>query len=213
MSEQLGSHLVDETDPVADWIRRWSTGDPRAAELLFARYAARLTQVAEQHLSRKVAAREGGEDVVQSVFRTFFRRSAEGQFQIDTSAQLWRLLVKITVQKVRTRGRYHAAKKRSAAEVAPEDDVWVAEALDREPDPAAAAELVDLMEAMLQGVPPLYCRVLELRLQGMVPADVARELNISRNTVYRALDLFKQRLLECGGEDQAGPSTEKGHLP
>jgi RNA polymerase sigma factor (sigma-70 family) len=195
---------VDETDPVADWIRRWSAGDPLAAELLFARYAAQLTRVAEQHLSRKVAAREGGEDVVQSVFRTFFRRSAEEQFQIDTSDQLWRLLAKITVQKVRTRGRYHTAKKRSAgAEVAPEDDSWVAEALGREPDPAAAVELVDLMEALLQGMPPLYCRVLELRLQGMVPADVARELNISRNTVYRALDLFKRRLLECGGEASA----------
>jgi RNA polymerase sigma factor (sigma-70 family) len=197
---------VDESDPVADWIRRWSAGDSQAAELLFCRYAARLTQVAEQHLSRKIAAREGGEDVVQSVFRTFFRRSAEGQFQIDGSAQVWRLLVKITVQKVRTRGRYHAAKKRSAAaEVRPEDDSWVAEALDRDPDPAAAAELVDLMEAMLQGVPPLYCHVLELRLQGMVPADVARELNISRNTVYRALDLFKQRLLECGGDRREPP--------
>jgi RNA polymerase sigma factor (sigma-70 family) len=193
---------MDETDPVTDWLRRWCAGDEQGAELLFARYAARLTHIAEQHLSRKVAAREGGEDVVQSVFRTFFRRSAEGLFRIDTSAQLWRLLVKITLQKARTRGRYHEAKKRSAAaEVRPADDAWVAEALDREPGPAAAAELVDLMEAVLQGVPPLYCRVLELRLQGMVPADVARELHVSRNTVYRALDLFKQRLLECGGED------------
>jgi RNA polymerase sigma factor (sigma-70 family) len=199
---------VDETDSVVDWMRRWGAGDPRAAELLFVRYGERLTHVAEQHLSRKVAAREGGEDVVQSVFRTFFRRTAAGQFQIDTSAQVWRLLVKITLQKVRTHGRYHAAKKRSAAaEVRPEDDSWVAEALDRGPDPAAAAELVDLMEAMLEGMPPLYCRVLELRLQGMVPADVARELDISRNTVYRALELFKQRLLECGGEDRPGPSA------
>jgi RNA polymerase sigma factor (sigma-70 family) len=194
---------MDETDPVAEWIRRWSAGDRQAAEPLFARYADRLTHVAEQHLSRKLAAREGGEDVVQSVFRTFFRRSAEGQFQIDTSAQVWRLLVKITLQKVRTRARYHARKKRSAAaEVQPEDDSWVAEALTREPDPAAVAELVDLMEELVQGVPPLYCRVLELRLQGMVPADVARELNISRNTVYRALELFKQRLTECGGEEE-----------
>jgi RNA polymerase sigma factor (sigma-70 family) len=192
---------MDKTDSVAIWIQRWGTGDPRAAELLFARYGDRLTQVAEQHLSRKLAAREGGEDVVQSVFRTFFRRSAEGQFQIDTSAQVWRLLVKITLQKVRTRARYHATKKRStAAEVQPDDDSWVADALTREPDPAAAAELVDLMEALVQGVPPLYCRVLELRLQGMVPADVARELNISRNTVYRALELFKQRLIDCGGQ-------------
>jgi RNA polymerase sigma factor (sigma-70 family) len=195
---------VDETDPVADWMRRWNAGDQQAAELLFSRYAARLTRVAEQHLSRRIAAREGGEDVVQSVFRTFFGRSAEGQFLIDGSAQVWRLLLKITLQKVRTRGRYHAAhKRRATAEVRPEDDSWVAEALDRDPDPASAVELVDLMEAMLKGVPPLYCRVLELRLQGMVPADVARELNISRNTVYRALDLFKQRLLECGGKEGA----------
>jgi RNA polymerase sigma factor (sigma-70 family) len=194
---------MEDSDPVADWIRRCNAADPHAAELLFARYASRLTQIAEQHLSRRIAAREGGEDVVQSVFRTFFRRSAEGQFQIDSSAQLWRLLVKITLQKVRTRARHHSAKKRSAAaEVRPEDDSWVAEALGREPDPAAAAELVDLMEVMLNDMPPLYCRVLELRLQGVAPAHVARELSISRNTVYRALDLFKQRLIECGGEDQ-----------
>jgi RNA polymerase sigma factor (sigma-70 family) len=192
---------MDETDPVADWIRRWSAGDQKAAELLFARYAARLTRVAEQHISRKLAGRESGEDVVQSVFRTFFRRSAEGQFQIDTSAQVWRLLVWITAQKARTRARYHTAQKRNAgAEVRPDDESWAAEALDREPDPAEAAALVDLMEAMLQGVPPLYGRVLELRLQGMPAAEVARELGISRNTVYRALELFKQRLLACGGE-------------
>jgi DNA-directed RNA polymerase specialized sigma24 family protein len=193
---------VDEPDPVSDWLRRWSAGDPQAAELLFGRYAARLTQVAEQHLSRRIAVRESGEDVVQSVFRTFFRRSADGQFQIDGSAQLWRLLVKITLQKVRTRARHHGAKKRSAAaEVRAESDSWLAETLDREPDPAAAAELVDLMEALLSDVPSLYCRVLEQRLQGVAPAHVARELNISRNTVYRALDLFKQRLLDCGGGD------------
>jgi RNA polymerase sigma factor (sigma-70 family) len=190
---------MDETDPVADWMRRWGAGDPQAAELLFARYGARLRQVAEQHLSRKLAAREGGEDIVQSVFRTFFRRSAQGQFQIDTSAQVWRLLVTITMRKVYTRARRH--KPNLAAEVQAEDDSWVADTLGREPDPAAAVELVDLMQAMLQGVPPLYCRVLDLRLQGMVPADVARELNVSRSTVYRALELFKQRLLEYGEQE------------
>jgi RNA polymerase sigma factor (sigma-70 family) len=192
---------MEDSDPVADWIRRCNAADSHAAELLFARYASRLTQIAEQHLSRRIAAREGGEDVVQSVFRTFFRRSAEGQFQIDGSAQLWRLLVKITLQKARTRARHHSAKKRcAAAEVRPEDDSWMAEALGREPDPAAAAELVDLMEAILQGVPPLYCRVLELRLQGVDVAAVARELKITRTTASRALDLFKRRLVECGGE-------------
>ena len=105
------------------------------------------------------------------------------------------------MQKTRTKARRHSAKKRSAAaEVVPEDDGWVADALDREPDPASAAELVDLMEAIIKDVPPLYCRVLELRLQGMPPTDVSCELKLSRTTVYRVLDLFKQRLIECGAE-------------
>jgi DNA-directed RNA polymerase specialized sigma24 family protein len=73
--------------------------------------------------------------------------------------------------------------------------------LDREPGPPAAAEVVDLMAALLRGAPPLYGRVLELRLEGLAPAAVARALNISRGTVYRALELFQQRLRECGGDE------------
>ena len=77
-----------EGDPVRDLIRRLREGDPKGADELFAQYARRLTRVAEQHLTRKLAGRIDGEDVVQSVFRTFFRRSAEGEFRIDGSAQL-----------------------------------------------------------------------------------------------------------------------------
>ena len=60
--------------PVAGLGKRLRGGDPRAAEELFARYAERLVRLAQRHLGRKVATREDGEDVVQSVFRTFFRR-------------------------------------------------------------------------------------------------------------------------------------------
>src|SRR5262245_55758628 len=71
-------------------------GDPKTAEAVFHRYVNQLVRVAEQHLSRKLAGRLGGEDVVQSVFRTFFRRAEAGEFRIDSSSQLWRLLVRIT---------------------------------------------------------------------------------------------------------------------
>jgi hypothetical protein len=68
---------------------------------LVERYAHRLARLAEQHLSPKVAGRLDAEDVVQSAFRTFFRRSVQGEFQIDSSAQMWRLLAKITLMKAR----------------------------------------------------------------------------------------------------------------
>src|SRR5207249_2604299 len=101
-----------EADSTPDSMQKLNAGEPLSAEELFARYARKLTRVAEQHLSRRVASREDGEDIVQSVFRTFFRRDAAGEFQIDSSAQIWRLLVKITLRKAQARGRYHTAEMR-----------------------------------------------------------------------------------------------------
>jgi RNA polymerase sigma-70 factor (ECF subfamily) len=184
-----------DADPVADLIRRLHEGDPKGADELFAHYARRLTRVAEQHLSRKLAGRLDGEDVVQSVFRTFFRRSAEGEFRIDGSAQLWRLLVKITLMKARAKARYHTAEKRNVADEASLDDLeWLAEAAAREPGPLEAALLVDQIETLLDGLPPLYCHILDLRLQGHGPSEIASTLGISRQTVQRALRLLRQRL-------------------
>jgi DNA invertase Pin-like site-specific DNA recombinase len=46
--------------------------------------------------------------------------------------------------------------------------------------------------------------VLELRLQGQTPTQVARGLNVSRQTVYRALNLLQERLSEGEGPGGAG---------
>src|SRR5438270_39264 len=82
------------------------------------------------------AGRVNGEDVVQSVFRTFFRRCAQGEFQIDDSTRMWRLLVKITLQKARAQARHHTAEMRDVrAEAAGEDDAWLCEGVSREPGP------------------------------------------------------------------------------
>jgi RNA polymerase sigma-70 factor (ECF subfamily) len=186
---------MDDLDSTAGRVERLRAGDEQAAADLFARYAQQLTRVAEQHLSRKVAGREDGEDVVQSVFRTFFRRSAEGEFRIDSAAQLWRLLVKITLMKARAKARYHTADKRNvAAEAGPDAGDWMQAAVQREPGPEEAAALVDQIEALLSGLPPLYCHVLDLRLQGHGVTEIAEQLRVSRQTIYRALDLLQQRL-------------------
>jgi RNA polymerase sigma-70 factor (ECF subfamily) len=187
---------MDEADSLTHWCRRLREGDPEAAERLFAEYARRLARVAEQHLSGRLAGRLDGEDVVQSVFRTFFRRSARGEFQFDRSEQLWPLLVKITVLKARAKGRAHTAAARDVAAEAGRGDDWLAGAASHEPGPAEAAELVDQIETLVRGLPALYCRVLDLRLQGHDVVRVAEHLRISRRTVHRALQLLRRRLAE-----------------
>ena len=105
---------MDEAEPIPVLVERLRAGDARAAEALFARYARQLTRLAEQHLSRKLAGRVDGEDVVQSVFRTFFRRSAAGEFRLDASDQLWRLLLTITLRKVRAKCPGHSTRTQPA---------------------------------------------------------------------------------------------------
>jgi len=191
---------MEEQQSAALLIERLQAGDAQAAEEVFARYAQQLTAVAEKHLSRKVAGREGGEDVVQSVFRTFFRRSARGDFQIDGSAQIWRLLVKITVLKARAKGRFHTADKRNVgAETAEIPEAWLLAAASREPGPDEALIMMDEMESLLRGLPPLYAEILELRLQGFGPSEIAGRTSVSRQTVYRALELLQQRMTESAG--------------
>lgn len=186
---------MGEIKPLTELAQRLHAGDPQAAGELFANYAQRLTHLAEQHLSRAMTARVDSEDVVQSVFRTFFRRHGRGEFRIDSTLQIWRLLVKITLLKVRAKARHHTAAKRDArVEVARRDDDWLHEAITQEPGPEEAASLVDQIETLLHGLPALHGQVLQLRLQGHTVAEIAPQLGVSRQTVYRTLDLLQQRL-------------------
>src|SRR5437588_6753986 len=100
---------MENADQPRDVVEQVQEGDPRGAEAVFHRYALRLAALAEGHLSRRLAGRVGGEDVVQSVFRTFFRRCARGEFRVDSPGQLWRLLVTLTLRKARAQARRHLA--------------------------------------------------------------------------------------------------------
>jgi RNA polymerase sigma factor (sigma-70 family) len=191
---------MDETCAQDALVTRLQAGDEQAAADVFARYARRLAAVAQQHLSRKLAGREDGEDIVQSVFRTFFRRSERGDFQLDESAQLWRLLVKITVCKARAHGRFHSADKRNVhAEMPATGDGWLLDVIGRDPGPDEAVVFTNQIETLLTGLPALHGQVLDLRLQGIGVSEIATRLDVSRQTVYRALDLLQQRLTEDAG--------------
>jgi RNA polymerase sigma-70 factor (ECF subfamily) len=185
---------MDALSPMAELVGRLRGGDPLAAEAIFARYARRLTCLAEQQLSHKLAARLDGADVVQSVFRTFFRRSAAGEFRIDSSGELWRLLVHITLQKARAFRRQHTAALRDVNAEAPGGAAVLAEAVAHEPGPAEAAALVDQIRELLRGLPALYCDLLQLRLEGHSVIETAVRLGVSRRTVHRGLQLLQQRL-------------------
>jgi RNA polymerase sigma-70 factor (ECF subfamily) len=181
-------------DAQEDWNERLRRGDPVAAEEVFARYSAQLACLAGQNLSPRLAARLDSADVVQSAFRTFFRRCGQGEFHIDSSTQLWRLLARITLLKARAHARRHLADQRDVRAETPGDDVAIrALASSSEPGPAEQAVLLDQIEALLEGLPPQYGELLQRRLQGHSVSDIAREMDLSRQSVHRMLNVLQER--------------------
>ena len=54
------------------------------------------------------------EDIVQSVFGTFFRRVGQGCYDIPDGDTIWRMLMVIAMNRVRTQATYYFAAKRDA---------------------------------------------------------------------------------------------------
>ena len=130
---------------------------------------------------------------MQSVFRSFLLRAQRGEFRIDDSSQLWRLLVTITLQKTREAGRRHTAAQRDVArELALDEELLTA--VSGEPSPEEAIVLADQVSALLDGLTPWHAQVLEARLAGDTPTEIAARQATSRQAVFRALTDIQQRM-------------------
>src|SRR5262249_38052565 len=100
-------------DAAGNLVARWRAGDERAAAELFSRYAQRLIALARSRLSPKLSARIDPEDVVQSVYRSFFAETREGRYDLQRGGDLWQLLVVITLHKLNDQVKHNSSGKRA----------------------------------------------------------------------------------------------------
>ena len=91
---------------------RMRGGDEAAAREFFERYMPRLVALARARMSEKLAQKLDAEDVVQSVFRSFFIRARDGQYAIERAGDLWSLLATITRHKVLKKAEHFRQQKR-----------------------------------------------------------------------------------------------------
>ena len=188
-------------NPSADLVMRWREGDQGAADEIFGRYAERLLALARSRLSAKLSRHIDPEDVVQSACRSFFVGARDGRYVLKHSGDLWRLLVAITVHKLQHQLERRTAGKRDLAREASQDDGrnrGTAETLAREPTPAEATALADMVENLLRPLEPLERQIVTLRLDGYSLEEIAQQIRRSERTVRRVLEQFKESLQkEC----------------
>ena len=88
---------MSRPDSFDDAFTRLTEGDEDAAAEVFGRYANRLIHLARSRLDGRMRRKMDPDDVVQSVFRSFFVRQADGQFELEGWDNLWSLLARITL--------------------------------------------------------------------------------------------------------------------
>ena len=188
---------MSSTSSFAQLMMRLRAGDQPAATEVFHRFAERLIALARTRLDRRLRQKVDPEDVLQSVYKSFFRRYSQGDFELADWDGLWSLLTVLTVRKCgRWRERFRAECRdveRETSLAAPCDAAgW--DLLDREPTPAEAAVLTDTLEHLLQHLEERDRDIVSLTLQGYPVAEVARQLDRPERTVFRVLEHVKKRL-------------------
>ena len=186
---------MSEAESAQVLLKRWRAGDEAAAGELYRRYSERLCALAQAQISERMARRFDADDILQSVFRTFFRRSRDGQFVGDHSSSLWRLLVRITLHKIQHQVELDTADKRDIRAEAYASGMELApDAVAHDPTPAEAAALNDELEAALAGLDLRDREMVLLAVQGFSTPEIAAQYSCSRWAVRRVLNYVGHRL-------------------
>jgi RNA polymerase sigma-70 factor, ECF subfamily len=180
-------------------LGRLRNGDDDAAAEIFQHYASRLIALARGRLDQQVRRKVDAEDVVQSVFKSFFLRHAEGQYDLSTWNSLWGLLVVITVRKCSRKvkkyhGPEHDVRKEAAGLPWASSDTAQWEAIAREPTPAEALILSEVVEELMRGLDERDRQILTLRLQGNTAPEIGAEVGLTQYTVEGVLKQVRKRL-------------------
>ncbi|MFO1064619.1 MAG: sigma-70 family RNA polymerase sigma factor [Pirellulales bacterium] len=179
----------------ADLLKRLQTGEQAAAIEIYERYADRLLRLTQKKSGEQLASRLDAEDIVQSVFRTFFRRATEGHYELPAGDELWKLFLVISLNKIRKKANYHSAAKRDAAKTQ-------AIGQSQPPDTSTPSDVLRMtVDELIAMLPTEHQTVVRLRIQSFEIDEIAQRSGLSRRTTERVLQSFRRRLqqeLELG---------------
>jgi RNA polymerase sigma factor (sigma-70 family) len=182
-------------------LRRFRAGQSDAATRLYLRYADRLRALAAVQSGSVLRARVDPEDIVQSVFRTFFRRAARGEYDVPEGEELWKLFLVIALNKIRATGAHHRAAKRDVrvTQNGAAFDKAMGTATSR--DEASLLTLRLVVEEIMDKLLASQRVIIEKRIEGYQVEEIARQTGRARRSVERALQDFRKTLTRLLNED------------
>jgi RNA polymerase sigma-70 factor (ECF subfamily) len=186
-----------------DLMARLKSGEKDAASKVFHRFAWQLIALARQELDTRLQQKMDPEDVLQSVFRSFFAHQAAGDFDLGSWNSIWGILVVMTLRKCHRKNAYFFAERRDVRREVPfthsADGRRLWEPYDREPTPAEAAALTETVHDLLNEFEGRSQQIVTLFLQGYNAPEISSHVGCTERTVYRINERVKELLhYRCG---------------
>jgi RNA polymerase sigma-70 factor (ECF subfamily) len=191
-SKLQGREMNEVSD--ASLLRRLRLGSEDAATQLYLRYAHRLRALARAQSSPELARRVDAEEIVQSVFGSFFRVASAGHYDVPVGEELWKLFLVIALNKIRAKGAFHRAAKRDVRLTAAGDYFDNCAELPDKHDEAALAFLRLSVEEAMGQLPVAQRQMVALRIEGYDVGEIAQQTGRSKRTVERLLQAARKKL-------------------
>ena len=185
---------------VTRWIDQAKQGDSIASQQLWQYYFERLIRAARAKLQGQDRRVADEEDIVVSVFESFYRAAQQGRFaELSDRDALWRLLLRMSSRKIIDRRRHDGRQRRGAGQRAislhgPDDQATIIEIIGKEPTPEMVLMMTEACEQLLNHLGVGTLRDIAVgKMEGYSNADLAERFACSERTIERRLRLIREK--------------------
>ena len=192
-----------------------------AARIIWERFAPRLTLLIRRHLDHRIFRREDEQDILQSMFASFYQGQYLGKTVPASRQELWKLLVRITMCKVVNTANRHLADRRDFRRERSEQPCdsdhgrfgeWMRDQVDRaQPTPQDRVAVVEEVERLLHLLPDQLRQIVLWKLEGFTNAEIAPMIGKTVRSVEMKLQLTRRILeKEFVQSHRGGRSSSRG---
>ncbi|APZ96186.1 ECF-type sigma factor [Fuerstiella marisgermanici] len=211
---------MSENSNVSHWIDLVKVGDTVAANQIWRHYFDRLVRSVRGRLYGQNRVVSDEEDIVLSVFNSFYEAAEKGRFpDLSDRDDLWRLLLRMAGRKVIDKRRHDQRQRRGGGVQMHSlngrtGDESVIEAIGDEPSPEMVLMMQESVEQLFSHLGVGQLRDLAgAKLEGYSNAELAERFGCSERTIERRLHLIREKCqqeLIAHNEHSSAQTTDRG---
>ena len=168
----------------------WSSGDEDAAREFVARNAAKLASLVQRNMAQRFLRRFDPEDVVNSVFRSLFRKAQNGGLPVAENAALRAYVLVVTLNKLRNSVKRESREKNDIRLT-----ISLGDHADNIPEPKhdEAKESLEVICHISESLGPSHVAVLNGTLRNLCDEEISIQMN---NISTRSIRRYRQQIFE-----------------